>query len=323
MKFKKYVLVFLLIVIVTPSLAFASWWNPGSWGLFNFLHKKEVPVQEQTQIAGKGYEDKINELQKQIEELKNLKTATSTAAVAATTNTGPSVSEQIKTQVEKEVKLRLAQKAATTENVKIVENVKNTEVANGPRLSEQVGVTKEKLAACVSATDKTALQTKITASVESGMKGIPPEQRGTPYAIIIGSNGVKSELRGSYPIEEVKKVIEEVKSGKVTVPYGGEVVVVEAGDHIMGSSSATVKVIEYSDLECPYCKSFHATMKQVVAESNGSVSWVYRHWPIHAGSMDKLVAAECVATLKGNDAFWKYVEMIFDIMNTGDFTNRL
>lgn len=305
MKIKKHILGLLLITLIIPSVAFASWWNPGTWRIFNFLHKKDVSTQVQNVSVEKSYEEKINELQKQIEELRNSKTET-------TTNTA--TNDEIKTQVEKEVKLRLAQNTPTTQN---------KEVSNGPTLSEQVGVTKEKLTACINVTDKTTLQTKMTASVESAMKGIPPEQRGTPYAIIIGSNGTKSELRGAYPIDQVKKVIEEVKSGKVTAEYKGEVVVSEAGDHVLGSANATVKVIEYSDLECPYCKSFHATMKQVVSESNGSVSWVYRHWPIHAGSLDKLVAAECVSTIKGNDAFWKYVELIFEMIGNPSVTDKL
>ena len=319
MRTHKYILVLLLVIFITPSLAFASWWNPGSWRFFDFLHKKEVQIsQVQPVVVDKNYEDKINELQRQIEELKSSKIEPS---VNTTTN------DQIKSQIEKEVKLRLAQNTPTTANVKIVQNtqnIQNVEPSNGPTLSEQVGVTKDKFTACVNATDKTSLQTKVIASMESAMKGIPPEQRGTPYAVIIGSNGFKSEIRGAYPIDEVKKRIEEVKSGKVTTAeYKGEVAITEEGDHMMGSSNATVKVIEYSDLECPYCKMFHATMKQVVSESNGGVSWVYRHWPIHAGSMYKLVASECVAKIKGNDAFWKYVESIFEMIGNPSANTKL
>jgi DNA repair ATPase RecN len=66
---KKYILVLLLIVFIIPSVAFASWWNPFSWKIFSFLHKKEVPVQTQV-IEEKTPDEKINELQKQVEELK-------------------------------------------------------------------------------------------------------------------------------------------------------------------------------------------------------------------------------------------------------------
>lgn len=294
---KKYISILLLVIFIVPSIAFASWWNLGSWGIFSFLHKKESSRQTPV-VDNKNYEDKINELQKQIEELKSKNTTSSPASVGAPT----SISDEVKAQVAKELKIQAVANALNNKD---------------KTLSEKVGVSKESLTSCIKATDTNALNTKISTSVEEAMKAVPADQRGTPYIIVIGSNGIKSEIRGALPIDQVKKVIDEVKSGKVTNEYKGEVVVSETGDHTLGSSNATVKIIEYSDLECPYCKIFHATMKQVVADSNGSVSWTYRHWPIHQNSFEKLVAAECVAKLKGNDAFWKYVDLIFGMLNTG------
>ena len=80
-------------------------------------------------------------------------------------------------------------------------------------------------------------------------------------------------------------------------------------------------IIEYSDLECPYCKRFGATMKEVVAESNGNVAWIYRHWVVHQGALPKTAAAECVAKLKGEDAFWKYIDLVFGLMKTEEDTS--
>ena len=182
-------------------------------------------------------------------------------------------------------------------------------------LSEQIGISKDKMAACIKAIDTTALQTSISASVEAAMKALPNDQRGTPYSVIVGKNGAKAEVRGADSIDNVKKLITEIESGKVTNPYKGEVPAVTAEDHIIGSIDAPVVIIEYSDFECPYCKAFHATVKQIVADSNGNVAWVYRHWPIHQNSFAKLVAAECVAKIKGNDAFWKYTDLLFGLLN--------
>jgi protein-disulfide isomerase len=185
-------------------------------------------------------------------------------------------------------------------------------------LSEQVGVSKTQLAECVKNTDKTTLSKEIEASVASAMKAVPADQRGTPYGVIIGSNGVKTEIRGADSADNVKKLIAEVLSGKVTSPYTGELPPVNIdSDHILGDTAkAQVTIIEYSDFECPYCKNFQATLKQVVTESNGSVAWVYRHWPIHQNSFEKLVASECVAKIKGNDAFWKYSDLLFGLLKT-------
>lgn len=191
--------------------------------------------------------------------------------------------------------------------------VKNTKEKT---LSEQVGVSKEKLALCMEETDQDAFGQKIEASVTSAMKAVPADQRGTPYSVIIGNNGVKTEIRGALSEENVKNKIEEVLAGNVTQKYEGEIVVSEEGDHILGNPNAPIKIIEYSDFECPYCKIFHATMNKIVAESNGNVSWVYRHWPLHQNSFEKAIAAECVASIKGNEAYWQYSELLFGLLKT-------
>lgn len=190
-------------------------------------------------------------------------------------------------------------------------------VAEGEKtLSEQVGVNKEKFTQCVKDSNQQTLRDTTNASAESAMKGVPANERGTPYIVIVGSNGVKAEVRGAQPIEEVRKLIAEVSSGNVTTKYTGEVPPVTALDHIIGSPTAPIIMIEYSDLECPFCKRFGGTAKQIVAESNGNVAWVYRHWIVHPGALPKAIASECVSKLKGNDAFWKYVDLVFGLMKT-------
>lgn len=188
-------------------------------------------------------------------------------------------------------------------------------------LSEQVGVNKDKFTQCLKETDLQKLGETTGASAESAMKGVPLNERGTPYSVIVGKNGSKAEVRGAYSKEEVNKLIAEVTEGKVTEAYKGEVPGYQEGDHIIGSPDATILVIEYSDLECPYCKRFGATMKEVVAESNGNVAWIYRHWVVHQGALPKTAAAECVAKLKGEDAFWKYIDLVFGLMKTEEDTS--
>lgn len=91
---------------------------------------------------------------------------------------------------------------------------------------------------------------------------------------------------------------------------------VTSEDHIWGSIDAPIKIVEFSDLECPFCKRFHVTMKQVVAEYGDQVAWVYRHLPldsIHSKARKEAEASECAAELGGNDAFWAYVDRLFEV----------
>jgi len=55
-------------------------------------------------------------------------------------------------------------------------------------------------------------------------------------------------------------------------------------------------------------------LKQIVLESDGQVATVFRHWPIHQNSFTKLVAAECVGDLLGNEAYFQYIDLIFGLM---------
>lgn len=64
---KKYLLILFLIIIFVPSVTSASWWNPFSWKVFS--RPELVPKEEQVEVQ-KTPEEKIEELQKQLDDLK-------------------------------------------------------------------------------------------------------------------------------------------------------------------------------------------------------------------------------------------------------------
>ncbi len=97
---------------------------------------------------------------------------------------------------------------------------------------------------------------------------------------------------------------------------------VSSKDHIVGSPDATVIVVEYSDLECPFCKVFHATMRQIMdTYDDNQVAWVYRHFPIaqlHSRAAKEAEATECATEQGGNTAFWNYTNKLFEITNSNN-----
>ncbi len=87
-------------------------------------------------------------------------------------------------------------------------------------------------------------------------------------------------------------------------------------EHILGNPNAPVTIVEFSDLECPYCKVFQSTLNSIMNTygKNGKVAWVYRQFPIaslHSRAEKEAEASECAAELGGNEAFWKYINEVF------------
>lgn len=82
-------------------------------------------------------------------------------------------------------------------------------------------------------------------------------------------------------------------------------------DHIYGNQNAKVFLIQYSDLQCPSCGWFYKNAQSVVDEYDGQVAWAYRHYSLWPNSEKIAEATECVAELKGNNAFWEYTSALF------------
>lgn len=92
----------------------------------------------------------------------------------------------------------------------------------------------------------------------------------------------------------------------------GEFRIPSDSDHIRGNLDASIKIVEFSDFECPFCGRLHPTLQRIV-EENSDIAWVYRHFPLssHRNALRAAVASECVARLGGNSAFWNFADDAF------------
>jgi protein-disulfide isomerase len=141
---------------------------------------------------------------------------------------------------------------------------------------------------------------------------------GLPIAIVIAGLIVAGTMfytnRGNLKIQQpVEK--------KATSAFS--VAPVSDTDSIVGSKDADVVVIEYSDTECPFCKSFHTTMQKImgVYGTDNKVAWVYRYMPLdalHKKARKEAVAVECAKVQGGNEIFWNFINAVYTKTNSND-----
>lgn len=101
-------------------------------------------------------------------------------------------------------------------------------------------------------------------------------------------------------------------------PTVGAIRPIGPADHVRGATTPTVTLIEYSDLECPFCKRFHVTLQQLLAEYPTQVQWVYRHYPIeqlHSQASKEAEAVECAAE---QGKFWELTDKIYEVTPSND-----
>lgn len=81
-------------------------------------------------------------------------------------------------------------------------------------------------------------------------------------------------------------------------------------DFMIGDLDADIVLVEYSDFSCGFCGRYHPTMKKIVEEYKGRVTWVYRHLPIF--NKPAAIASSCVGINLGDEAFFKYADKLFE-----------
>lgn len=142
----------------------------------------------------------------------------------------------------------------------------------------------------------------------------------TASAIIyVGKSGGGSSA-ATQRVGSNQELLEDENVGIIEVRNTEHAVVTE-NDHILGSINAPVKLIDYSDTECPFCKRHHQMLGELFAKyDDEDFAWVYRHLPLdfHLKAMPEAIATECVAKLGGQEAFWKFLGKIYETTTSND-----
>lgn len=78
----------------------------------------------------------------------------------------------------------------------------------------------------------------------------------------------------------------------------------------LGPVGAKVEIVEYSDFQCPACRTVGPSLKRLVTDYPGQVALIYRHFPLPNHPYAR-PAAEAAEAAGEQGKFWEMHELIF------------
>jgi protein-disulfide isomerase len=80
-------------------------------------------------------------------------------------------------------------------------------------------------------------------------------------------------------------------------------------DHIRGDPNSLVTLVEYGDLECPYCGQAEPVVRALMA-SHTDITYVWRHLPLDDVHPHARMAAEATEAAAEQGAFWEMHDLL-------------
>ncbi len=102
--------------------------------------------------------------------------------------------------------------------------------------------------------------------------------------------------------------------GRLTLPVTDQ-------DHVQGSSTAPVTLVEYGDFECPWCRRAAPHIRAILDEFDGRVRFVFRHLPLTDVHPNAALAAVAAEAAGAQGRFWEMHDLLFehqDALQLGD-----
>lgn len=82
-------------------------------------------------------------------------------------------------------------------------------------------------------------------------------------------------------------------------------------DPIVGSRDAKVKVVIFSDFQCPYCRLFHTALREAMKANAENVVYSFKHFPLnfHPQAENAALASSCA---QEQGKFWEYADKLYE-----------
>ncbi len=101
---------------------------------------------------------------------------------------------------------------------------------------------------------------------------------------------------------------------------------VDSNDLVFGNPNARIFIVEYGDMQCPFCQDFHLEVEKFIKGSyglSGDVAWVWRDgFHIDQVSIEKAETLQCVKKYDRsilNKTTWDFLKLAIEQTNEAEY----
>ena len=182
------------------------------------------------------------------------------------------------------------------------------------KVAKDLKLDKKAFAACLdNGTYKNLIASDVKLAQDSGVQGTPT------FFILNRSFNADGSVKSTKQFEilgarDEATFLKSLSDGKAPsdqpAQAPGDKIVLSDADHYTGPKNAPVVIVEYSDIECPFCKAEKPVIDDIL-KTHPEYGFVYRHSPIvslHPWAEYKAEGSECAFAQGGDAAFFKYLD---------------
>ena len=129
---------------------------------------------------------------------------------------------------------------------------------------------------------------------------------GVLSAAVVASASTWLLFRATYRLPAPLRIRALLGSAQLLIDLA---VPVDEHDHIRGPAEAPVTLVEYGDLECPYCGQAEPVVRELLAET-GDLRYVWRHLPLNDVHPRAQLAAEATEAAAAQGRFWELHDLL-------------
>lgn len=100
------------------------------------------------------------------------------------------------------------------------------------------------------------------------------------------------------------KILNKYKEGAFTIK-----------NHSKGPETAKLKLVEYSDFQCPACTHYYNVIKELSEEYKDDLQITFKHFPLRSIHPKAQLAAQAAEAAGKQDKFWEMHDKLFDNQN--------